>query len=117
MDKYQQAALDFANNVRKELGLPPVDKLYAGEHSAYSCAITNTIKDDDLDKTVSTIYNQSRLIENFVPVRFFFSEFSDQPELVTTFIHRFDMHRYPDLCGDEGAFQYQEPIDTATPVA
>jgi hypothetical protein len=44
-------ALRFANKIRKELGLKPVDHLYPGNpNDGNSCPITNTIYDDDLDK-------------------------------------------------------------------
>ncbi len=50
-DKIRKAALDKANQVRKALGLAPVDHLYKGAPNQWaSCPITNTIYDDDLDR-------------------------------------------------------------------
>lgn len=43
-----KGALAFANQIRKNLGKPPVENIYRGERSnGYSCPITNTIYDDD----------------------------------------------------------------------
>lgn len=46
-----KAALEVANKARATLGLPPVDHLYPGKPGdPFSCAITETVYDDDLDR-------------------------------------------------------------------
>ena len=45
-------ALKVANTARELLGLPPVDLLYPGNpKDPFSCAITETVYDDDLDRS------------------------------------------------------------------
>lgn len=49
-------ALKVANRIRKFLGLPPVNELYSGNSGdGWSCPVTNTIYDDDLDRERFTI--------------------------------------------------------------
>lgn len=113
------AALEVANRTRKVLGLPPVDHLYPGvPQDAYSCAITETVYDDDLDRSnyiVSTSYSAVKIYENakivdnkyIVP-----KDFTDKPTysaqvepdiqipmtvLSKEFISRFDKKRYRSL--------------------
>lgn len=46
---YAKKALSFSNKIRTKLGFPKVDKLYPGNRqNAFSCAVTNTIYDDDI---------------------------------------------------------------------
>lgn len=45
----KDAALKLANEIRQQMGYPPVDHLYPGTiANAMSCPITNTIIDDDV---------------------------------------------------------------------
>lgn len=65
MNKYERAALQSANRIRKAaFGLPPVDHLYKGEKmEEANCPITNTILDDDLERGDQTIDTVGKAVE------------------------------------------------------
>jgi hypothetical protein len=96
--KRRQAALDVANQARAALGLPPVDHLYKGRPSdPYSCAMTQTVYDDDLDRTkyivttgIGAVVVKHRILETEV-VRVLHTPDS------RAFVKRFDRREYPTL--------------------
>lgn len=52
MKSLKEGALAAANAARAAIGYPPVDHLYPGyRQMATSCPITNTVYDDDIDRT------------------------------------------------------------------
>lgn len=93
----KKAALNIANRVRKQLGLPPVDHLYKGKpNDPSSCAITNTVYDDDLDRTntyVRTMFGSVTATQNGTTASASFSRGSR----VADFIRTFDRGGFPEL--------------------
>lgn len=94
--RLKAGALRFANKVRKQLGLPPVKRLYKGMRAnAQHCPITMTILDDDLK------FDHATVMTNGMSVRVFRRT---QPQVVvkTTetareFIRAFDKGHIPEL--------------------
>lgn len=97
----KKAALAAANDVRRQLGKPPVDHLYKGNRNkADSCPITNTIYDDDLDREAYEVTTR----EEWIIVRargLHFPALAYYPvppeSRVHQFISSFDHGRYPEL--------------------
>lgn len=93
----QKAALDAANDARAKLGLDPVDTLYAGRpNDAYSCAITATVIDDDLDtnrylvKTTWAVKAWDKEKEEWLYLAHLNGDAQE-------FVKRFDSKKYPEL--------------------
>lgn len=112
-DELLDAALDFANYVRKECGFDPVPYLYCGHvGKSNSCVISRTILNDTPEiQSVSTggqftsvTLKSGDLVtsKNFdFPDRPDLNEpdveWNDNDSLVGEFIENFDNNRWPDL--------------------
>jgi len=105
MDEFQEAALATANRARAALGLPAVDHLYPGyAGEAEMCAISNTIYDDDLDRSeflVATGYSspEAKVVDVGITIDkggvIVYEEIPD--EKTRQFLIYFDDYRYPEL--------------------
>jgi hypothetical protein len=95
LQAYKEAALEAANIARHAMGLEPVTELYAGRpQDAYSCAITATVIDDDVDTEKFLISTHPFRITVAGPGVW------EQIALdvkARGFIRAFDAGRYPDL--------------------
>jgi len=87
MDKYERAALRFANKLRRLLGKRPVGALYQGTtNSPQSCPIANTI-----GKRVEVDLGSVKLPKRkLIPL----------PREVMIFLHAFDLGEYQHLHND-----------------
>jgi hypothetical protein len=89
----REAALRIANRCRREMGLPPVKHLYKGRRGdPNSCAISETIRDDDAnDWSISTgrTYITIGKGDRNIAVR--------HTELSQQFINEFDLGMFPRL--------------------
>ena len=95
LERWAKGALDKANQVRKALGYPEVDRLYPGTPSdAYTCAITETIYDDDVDRKLYRIMTADSI--SVVSIHFTPQYYSHSRES-RAFIHHFDEGEYPEL--------------------
>ena len=97
-ERAREAALKMANHVRKEMGFPPVSRLYPGKPGqGSSCAITETIYDDDVDRSLWSVYTSNGIVR--------FSRFGGLGQYVSwkkvpgtaSFVYYFDQRQYPDL--------------------
>lgn len=101
-EKSREAALKAANMMRALLDLPPVDHLYPGYPlAAMSCAITETVYDDDLDRKEWEIMTGGGQITAHKRGSSYYIN-SKRVELreipgAISFIKRFDKREFPDL--------------------
>lgn len=87
MDRYEEAALEFANKVRADLKKEPAIKLRNGvRKSGTDCPVARTIGFGVKTDPWTTIYAGQRW---------------NNPMLVSQFIRRFDAMAYPELILDE----------------
>ena len=97
MDRYEEAALDAANEVLAELAAPPAEALEPGRRGAWQCPIAATIRTGSrrINVECQATPQEIRVFDELGLDVLRVAPSSD----AATFMRRFDEHKYTHLEG------------------